>query len=432
MRRFPVLLIVALTLALGACTGVSIVRSPVAEVEIDTAAPMGVQAPFLRFWGDDLDRETGEAILAAWSQHIAEGHAEDIAQGRPVTSDILAVSGGGPDGAFAAGLMQGWTARGDRPTFDMVTGISTGAIVALFAFLGPDYDPVLREIYTTHKTDDLLVPALFHAIMGGLSLADTAGYDALIEQYLTDAVVARLGEEYGKGRSLLIGTTNLDAARPVVWNIGAIAASGHPRARRLIGEVIRASSAIPGVFPPVIIPVITADGLSRDEMHVDGAVTQRVMFFNPMFPLRRIDETLGLPVERTLHVIVNNQLRIPYKPVKTSLLDIAQASASGLLRGAGGGDIYKILATSQRDGVTLRVVSIPVDFEDEAQEAFDPVYMGKLFDLGHAFGLGGDHWIPHPPDYQPWTPSEETPAPSAPAPISPATIPLRSVAAPVS
>ncbi|MCF8483548.1 MAG: patatin-like phospholipase family protein [Rhodospirillum sp.] len=411
MSIFRAFATVFLAITLSACSGVPIIRFPVPEDAIATAAPYGIAAPFIRFWGDSTDPQEGEAVLAAWTAQLRLSKAGAIARRETIPTASLAVSGGGPDGAFSAGLLNGWSRKGDRPQFDLVTGISTGAIVALFAFLGPAYDDTLREIYTTHRTDDLLVLALFDALTGGMALTDASGYQDLIDKYLTDRVIDRLAGEYRKGRGLLIGTTNLDATRPVVWNIGAIAASGHPKAKTLIGAVIRASSAIPGVFPPVIIPVITAEGERRDEMHVDGGATQQVMFFNSMFSLRRIDDTLGVPFKRTLYVIVNNQLRKPYKPVKPDLLSIAGTAASSLIGGSGSGDIYKILVTTQRDGVDLRILSIPPDFKAESEEPFDPIYMKRLYDLGLDLGRSGDRWIPHPIDYLPAaSPTPPTPS----------------------
>jgi hypothetical protein len=133
------------------------------------------------------------------------------------------------------------------------------------------------------------------------------------------------------------------------------------------------------------------------------------MFFNSMFSLRRIDDTLGVPFKRTLYVIVNNQLRKPYKPVKPSLLSIAGTAASSLIGGSGSGDIYRILATTQRDGVDLRIQSIPPDFEADSEEPFDPVYMRRLYDLGLELGRSGDRWIPHPIDYLPLASREPKP-----------------------
>ena len=134
-------------------------------------------------------------------------------------------------------------------------------------------------------------------------------------------------------------------------------------------------------------------------MHVDGGTTQQVMFFNPAFPLRRVDEELGVPFERTLDVIVNNQLRKPYQPVEPRLLDIARTATNSLIGGAGGSDLYKLFTIARRDRVDFRLLSVPGDFDHEATEPMDPVYMRALYEVGYRMGLAGDRWLDRPPDF---------------------------------
>ncbi|MEM7743413.1 MAG: patatin-like phospholipase family protein [Pseudomonadota bacterium] len=393
----PFLLLIAV---LSACTTL-LPRRAVPPQLIDTAAPYGIRADtgLVRQWGDQLNDATREALVSQRVKVVRQLHADKIRTGQPLVQTALALSGGGPDGAFGAGLLKGWTERGDRPEFSAVTGISTGAIIALFAYLGPDYDDELEEIYTTYTTEELLTPALFAALTGGSAVTDNSGYRALIESYINDDIVARLAAEHKRGRVLLIGTTNIDASRPVVWAVSAIAATGHPSAKELIWDIVQASSAIPAVFPPVIIPVETPDGQVYDEMHVDGGATQQVMLFNPGFSIKEIDDRAGLKAERTLYVVMNNKLDKPYEPVRARLLPIAGRAGSSLLGGSGTGDIYKLFAVGLRDGIDLSVTAIPREFDLEAESPFDPVYMKGLFELGYQIGLSGDAWSSYPPDY---------------------------------
>jgi predicted acylesterase/phospholipase RssA len=395
------LVALALVVVMAACTTV-IARAPVPEALLMEARPYGIVAPpgvLLRTWGDAVDVEDFEALARRRADSLRARHRDDKG---PITETALLLSGGGPDGAFGAGLLNGWTKRGDRPEFDAVTGVSTGAIIALFAYLGPDYDDKLEQIYTSYSTEQLATRALFSALLGGTALTDTRGYRALIEHYVDDAVVERIAEESRRGRALLIGTTNIDAARPVIWNIGAIAASGHPARKRLIHDVIQASSAIPAAFPPVLIPVETGDGRRYDEMHVDGGATQQVMLLSPGFSLRRVDKDLGQRVDRSVYVIMNNKLLKPYEPVRPRIASIAARAASSLIGGSGGGDLYRIFAIAQRDGIKMHITAIPTDFDAQPTEVFDPVYMRELFDLGYAQGLAGGGWSPTPPDFAPW------------------------------
>ncbi|MEL6335795.1 MAG: patatin-like phospholipase family protein [Pseudomonadota bacterium] len=398
--------VLPLTLVLlGACTTV-LVRAPVQEAEIRDAKPYGIERGFLRTWGDFVDEDELREILTERITFLrsrrGEGNVLDNAEW-----ESLALSGGGPDGAFGAGVLAGWTARGDRPTFEAVTGVSTGAIIALYAFLGPEYDDDLREIYAgDFETDDLVVPTIFAGLTGGTSLLDASGYRALIEQYVDDDVVRELAVAHDQGRVLLVGTTNIDASRPVVWNLTNIAATGHPQAKRLIHDVIQASSAIPAAFPPVLIPVETATGQQRDEMHVDGGATQQVMLFSPQFSIRSFDQLAGRDLDRSIYVIVNNKLTKSYDPTRPRLFSIAARAASSLIGGSGGGDLYRLFAIAQRDGMDMNVLAIPRDFNAEAEELFDPVYMRELYELGYEIGLQGGSWLPHPPDFRPYDASD--------------------------
>ena len=175
-------------------------------------------------------------------------------------------------------MLNGWTASGTRPEFNVVTGISTGAVIVPFAFLGSTYDDVLKRIYTQHGTSDALqFRSLLPALLGE-SAADAAGMKKLIETYVSDGAIQAIAKAHENGRLLLIGTTKLDAGRPEVWNIGEIAGTGSKAALKLIRDIILASASIPGVFPPVMIQY-QSGGQVYDEMHVDGGVTRQVFLF---------------------------------------------------------------------------------------------------------------------------------------------------------
>lgn len=400
----PLLVLFVLSL-LPACTTV-LTRNAVPENQIETAAPYGIviEDAVFRVWGDQLELSESQRkrFIEQRSERLLAANEDLIAAGKAVPEIALALSGGGPDGAYGAGYLNGWTARGDRPTFNIVTGISTGSIIGVFAFLGPAYDDQLREAYTAYRTDQLFRPTILAGLTGGTALIDSRGYRDLIERYVDDSLIAALAAGHDEGRTLLIGTTNIDAARPVVWNVSAIAASRHPKAKLLIQDIIQASSAIPAALPPVLIPVVTPDGQTYDEMHVDGGATQQVMLFSPDFPMQQIDEAMGVDFDREIFIIINNKLLKPYEPVRPRLLSIAGTSASSLIGGAGSGDIYRIFAITQRDGVGLNVAWIPADFGAEPTEPFDPVYMKALYDLGYEHGLAGDRWQPYPPGYVDW------------------------------
>ena len=393
LRRLAVFLAVA---AAG-CTTV-LTRSPAPAESIDVAKPFGMDATLIRAWGDEFGAERADEIIDWRVASLRRVHAADIARGRPLESDMLALSGGGADGAFGAGLLAGWTARGDRPDFQIVTGVSTGAIIAVFAYLGPEYDDTLRDIYTNYATRDLLTPAFFTGLLRGTAVTDTSGFRRLIAQHIDDEAVGRLAQAHRDGRLLLIGTTNLDAARPVIWNVGEIAASGHPRAKTLIRRVIEASTAIPGAFEPVLIPV-EIDGRSFDEMHVDGGATRQVLLYSPHLNPRRVDDTLGVGIDRRLYVIMNNRLRRPHQPVTPRLGPITFAAISSLIASAGIGDVVQLYAMVESERVPINIVSIPPAFDRTPDEPFDRVYMRALYDFGFAMGRDGVPWRQRPPGF---------------------------------
>ncbi|MEM7061242.1 MAG: patatin-like phospholipase family protein [Pseudomonadota bacterium] len=395
MRLLRILVISAVVFVVGCTTAA---RTPISETEIASAMPYGIPG-LLRVWGDGLEGGNKEKIREALVARARGMHAEALASGAQVTETALALSGGGADGAFGAGVLAGWSERGERPEFDIVSGVSTGAIIGLFAFLGPDYDDDLRELYTAYSTADLLEPALFSGIFGGTSLSDTDAYNTLIDQYVNEAVIAALAREGAKGRVLLIGTTNLDAARPVIWNATAIAMSGHPEAITLIRDLIRASSAIPAVFPPVVVPMVTADGSKYDELHVDGGATQQVMLFSAELPISEVDRVIGSKIDRTIYVIMNNSLEKRYEPVDLGVLPIAGKAVSSLIGGSGVGDIYKIYAVALRDKFDLRLLWVPRSFEMVPQEPFDQAYMQALYALGRDIGRGRVEWERQPPNF---------------------------------
>jgi predicted acylesterase/phospholipase RssA len=311
--------------------------------------------------------------------------------------DYLVISGGGENGAFGAGLLVGWTATGQRPEFTMVTGISTGAIIAPFAFLGPRYDAVLREIYTSYSAADLVRRRNVFALFGADAAFETEPFERLIEKYLGDAEIAAIAAEGRRGRSLLIGTTNIDAARPVIWDLTRIAMSGVPGSRRLICDVIRASAAIPGAFPPVRFDV-QAGGQHYDELHVDGGVTSQLFLDSVGLDWRKIVERLQVTGPPTVHVIRNARLQPQWQAVRPRILPILGRTVASMVRTQGIGDIAQVYLASRQAGMAFRVARVPTDFNLTPAELFDSAYMRALFDRGVEAGRTGDAWyVPDAP-----------------------------------
>ena len=375
-----------LAVTLSACS--SVLRNPLPANVHEQATVLGRDD--LRFWGDKA---------FPWDEALAEYKATGNLYGRSVGAisntehHYLAISGGGANGAYGAGLLVGWTALGTRPNFTMVTGISTGALTAPFAFLGPDYDEQLKEVYTTTDTTQIVDTRNLFAVIGGDSLLDTSPLSRTIERYITDEVIAAIAAEYQTGRSLIIGTTNLDAGRPVLWNIGRIASSEDPGAADLIRNILRASASIPGAFPPVYIPVQVADGSNYDEMHVDGGTSSQLFLYPSQTRWSEMTDRLNVQGTPNAYLIRNSRVRPRYKPVDPKLIPIAGRTIDSLIRTQGVGDIYRVYSAAERDGVDVFVTWIPEEAgEDTSEQTFDPKYMSQLFDFGYRQAIEGNAW----------------------------------------
>ncbi len=382
----------ALLLLLPGCGSYLRLQAPPANV-VEQIAVLG--QPNARFW---LDARPDELVREGAEMARRQAAQNPGAALPPL--NFLALSGGGDNGAFGAGVMVGWTASGQRPQFDVVTGISAGALIAPFAFLGPDHDAGLREVFTGQLARDILV--LPRMLMGGFQLlfgeaiADTSPLTRLINRHANEAMLGAIAAEYARGRLLLIGTTNLDLQRPVVWNIGAIAASGHPDALGLFRRILLASASIPGAFPPVLVDV-EAEGLVFQEMHVDGGAAMQVFLYPPSLNLRRESRGRNIDRARTAYVIRNGRVDVEAGITTRGILSIARRSASTLLHFSGIGDIGRIYLTTQRDGVAFRLAYIGRDFEAARSEPFDPVFMQALFDYGYTKARDGYPWATTPP-----------------------------------
>lgn len=346
--------------------------------------------PGVRYWGDGNPKGFDAFVNLSDAQLQAKFSGVMNRE-----HHYLALSGGGADGAYGAGLLLGWTAHGTRPEFIIVTGISTGALMAPFAFLGAKYDPVLRKLYTELSTSDLIEPRGLLNILRNDSATSSAPLRRLLDQYIDEAFVSEIAEQYRRGRSLLIGTTQLDAARPMTWDLTRIAASGSPQARTLILDVLLASASIPGIFPPVIIDV-EADGKAFSEMHVDGGVTAQVFVYPTGIDWKLLRKRFAVKGTPSLYIINNSRAMLPWETTPRRILPIMLRSVDSLIRTQGIGDLAQIYILAQRDGLSFNLAVIPTSFTAQPAEKFDPVYMRKLFELGFDSAKGGYAWITGP------------------------------------
>ena len=292
----------------------------------------------------------------------------------------LALSGGGDNGAFGAGLLAGWNVAGGRPDFGVVTGISTGALTAPFVFAGSRWDEKLRSAYTEVSASDI-----FEFGATRESLLDTWPLERLIDREVTAELMADIAREHRRGRRLFVLTTNIDTGRPVGWNMGAIAVSGAAGAEALFQKVLLASASIPGLFPPVYVDVETG-GRTFREMHVDGGVT------TPFFiaPERVIASGAGgaLPA-RQVYVVVNAQLAADFMVTPSMTIGVLGRSLSAAVKASTRMAIGVHEAFARRAEIDLMIASIPDDFRTVASGPFDGRYMKALFARGVELGSRG-------------------------------------------
>lgn len=391
---------ILLSIIIFTSSGCATLRHPVPQ---DLVGKAGIQGmPEIRF------------VMGAPNIELQKSMIEAIAQDKPgdyPTDDkgdrvypMLSISGGAANGAYGAGLLKGWSREGSRPKFKVVTGVSTGAITAPFAFLGKDYDATMEKLYTTMSTKDVMRAKGPMRVLFGDSFASNKPLAREIDRYLTDDILNKIAEEHRRGRRLFVGTTFLDSQRFVAWDMGAIALRGD---KKLFRNVILASAAIPIIFPPVYITV-ESGGKTYDEMHVDGgAITQVFTMYKILENAEANAASMGIDLKKlgidpakvkgNCYIIRNGYFHPGYSVVKDDLASIAARAFDTMINYQGVGDAYRIYALMQEKGNDYNLAFIPGDFRPEAKEDFDPKAMRALFDKGYRDAIKGYKWHKTPP-----------------------------------
>ena len=384
----------SILLLLVGCT--SIKRQAVPIEDMDRAVVPGMTN--IRDWGDEPSPHFQEDLIQS-VRDARQANGSDLGS---QSMNALVLSGGGSNGAFGAGYLNGWTETGNRPIFKLVTGISTGALIAPYAFLGPDYDAKLKEVFTTVTNKDIYKFRSPFTVLKKDSLARTDRLALKLEEAIDDQMLRAIAAEHRRGRRLYVGTTNLDAQRLVVWNMGAIAASGDSGSIDLFRKVLLASASIPVAFPPVYIGV-EVDGQRFDEMHVDGGVIAEFFLWGAMVDITDAQRELQVDSNQrpptSIYIIRNSQIDAAPEQVEPKLIDIASRSMISVLKAVAMGDLIRIWALAERDGVDFNYVGIPPEHAEITSATFKPPDMRRLFELGRAMALEPDPWRKEPPSW---------------------------------
>ena len=381
-------------LVLSSCNSVQVRTSPMPQEMSEESEVLG--DPYIKSWGDKLPTIYSnikyDSVLG-----ITELGVERVKKWKNKDIVFLALSGGGAGGAYGAGVLNGWSKTGKRPQFTIVTGISTGALIAPFAFLGEEYDSELKKFYTTLSTDSLAKKRNTLKALKGDAMYSNDKLRDIINRSIDKEMMAKIAHEDSLGRVLLIGTTDMDALRPVIWDIGEIAQIGTDEALQLIQKVIYASTSIPLVFPPVVIETQGINGDTYQELHADGGVASQVFLMPAQINWAKIKEVLGINENPKLYIICNSKLYPEFKTIPSKTLVLAGRAIASLTMNQTIGDLYKMYIMSQENSFDYNLTSIPKTFTDTSATLFDLKYMNKLYNVGFNEGLRFEDWSKIPP-----------------------------------
>lgn len=319
------------------------------------------------------------------------------------TYPVLAISGGGANGAYGAGLLKGWSDEGSRPLFKIITGVSSGSIMALYTFLGKDYDAQLEDFFTRMSTKEVMGQKNFFSIIAGDSIFSSAPLARKISTIVDGKLMAKVAEEHKRGRRLFVGTVNLDAQEFVVWDMGALACNGGADSLKMFRKILLASCSLPMTFPPVHFKVISGAGVSYDEMHVDGGVIRGVFYIDRLTKnMEGAAKAFGIDPSKyrpQIYILSNTYMSPIRQQIKDDLVGISVRSLDTVVGASSNGDVYRLYATAKRRGLDFNLAYIPSEFKPDPKELFDPKEMQRLFKRGYDDAINGYKWHKTPPGY---------------------------------
>jgi len=385
-----IVLSMLLMMLVGCQTAEPLKRVPISDHNNVTIA--GNYSNFIRAWGDGDE----PSIFRGDFSYTAEGFAAQYPEAIGKQLNILVLSGGGENGAFGAGVLVGWSEAGTRPEFSIVTGVSAGAIIAPFAFLGSQYDDELKTALLGINPDVIVDERSLLGTLFGDAYTEGDKLLAYIDSVIPNNMIDEIAAEHKRGRRLLVGTSNLDASRPVTWDIGAIANSPDPARYELVRQVIVASASIPGFFPPQFFEV-KMNGQTYHEMHVDGGVT-RELFYDPLkFDYRALQNIMKSKVQGRVFIVRNGRLRPPASITPHKIASIMAKSMDSLIAAQSLGDAYRAYIGARRDGLDFNLAYVTDGFVAKPDhDMFDAQHMQSLFEHARTNVKKRDFWLKSP------------------------------------
>ncbi|MBN1689212.1 MAG: patatin-like phospholipase family protein [Candidatus Omnitrophica bacterium] len=391
-KLYHLLIIIA---CLSGSSGCAHVRHAVPENLVGKAVVVGM--PDMRYYTSKPDSLFMQQSLA--DSFKEEGKSDYLVDGIK-TYPVLIIGGGVSNSAYGIGLLKGWSDAGSRPVFKIVTGYSSGSLIALATFLGKEDEDRLADLFTSISTKDVVRTRNVFALLFKNSLYSSDLFAKKIDDIVDENLLAKVAQEHRKGRRLYVGTTDLDAQEFVIWDMGALASKGGPDSVKMFRKIILASCSFSSTLPPVFFQV-EAGGRRYDEMHADGGVIGGIFYVYHLMegagsevPFSGID----LKGFRTQLYILNLCYMSPHsRQVEDNLTAIISRTIETNGASKMAGDTYRVYAYAKERGWDYNLAYIPEDFTPHQKEMFDRQEMKRLFKRGYDDAIKGYQWHKAPP-----------------------------------
>ena len=392
-KLYQLLIIITCFSALSGCAHV---RYAVPENLVGRAEVVGM--PDIRYYIDKPDSffMMRQSLVDSFKD---EGKSDYLVDGVK-TYPVLIIGGGVSNSAYGIGLLNGWLKGGSRPVFKIVTGYSSGSVLAVATFSGKDYEDRIADLFTSISTKDFVKQKSIFGILFGDSVNSSDLFAKKINDIVDEKLMVKIAQEHKKGRRLYVGTTDFDAQGFVIWDMGALASQGGPDAVKMFRKIILASCAFPAMNPPVYFQV-EAGGRRYEEMHVDGGVISGLFYISQLMEgVESIVQYSGANPGgfKTRLYVLNLCYMSPHsRQVKDNMVDMTSRLIETNGESKMIGDTYRVYAYAKEKGWDYNLAYIPEDFVPNQKEMLDTQEMKRLFKRGYDDAAAGYKWHKAPP-----------------------------------